>query len=214
MKKTKTRILFPFIAGILMIAAGVIFLLDNIGMINIDYQILIGPLFALGGLIFLLVFIQNTDNWWALIPGFVLIALGSNIFLGQYMETYSEDWGGTIFLGFIALSFLMIYIFHPDNWWPIIPGGVLATLAVVTLLPDQNALMGGVFFIGLALTFGLVYILPKPSGKLTWALYPAGVLFLIGVLAFLGTAELSNYIWPIVLLGAGFYVLARTLRKS
>lgn len=213
MKKTKTRFLFPFIAGILMIAAGVIFLLDNIGMINIDYQILIGPLFVLGGIIFLLVFILNPGEWWALIPGFVLIAIGSTVFMGQYMENFNERWGGAIFLGFIALSFLVIYIAHPDNWWAIIPGGVLSTLAVTTLLQDDGV-GGGVFFIGLALTFGLVYILPKPSGKLTWALYPAGILFLIGILVLLGATNLTDFILPMVLLGVGIFVIYRAMRKS
>ncbi len=212
--KNKARFLIPLVGGILMILAGVVFLLENLGVFTFDYNILIGPMFGVGGLVFLLVFILDTDNWWALIPGFVLIALGINVFLGDYMKTASEDWGGAIFLGFIALSFLMIYIFHPDTWWAIIPGGVLSTLAVMTLLPDQNALRGGVFFIGLALTFGLVYILPKPAGKLTWALYPAGVLLLIGVLVFLGAVDLTNYIWPIVLLGAGIYVIARALQKN
>jgi hypothetical protein len=120
---------------------------------------------------------------------------------------------GAIFLGLLGLSFWLIYITHRDNWWAIIPGGVLLTLAGVTLIPDNSVLMGGAFFLGMAVTFGLVYILPKPAGKLKWALYPAGILFALGVLTTLGATDLLTYIWPVALLIAGGYVIYRAVRK-
>jgi hypothetical protein len=214
MNKSRTRLLLPIIGGILLILAGVIFLLDNLDVIMLDWELLIGPMFGLGGLVFLLVFIMDTDEWWALIPGFVLIGIGINTFMGQYLERVSDRWGGAVFLGFIALAFIVIYVSHYDHWWAIIPGGVLMTLAGVTLLPDNHVLSGGVFFLGMALTFGLVYILPKPSGKLTWALYPAGILFLIGIAVTLGATDLLNYIWPLALLVAGIFVLYQALRNK
>ena len=211
MKKSKTSILFPIVGGILLVAAGVIFLLNNLGLITLNWEMLIGPLFGIGGLVFLLVFIFNTDEWWALIPGFVLIAIGIIIFMGQ--QAYAEGLTGAIFLGLLGVAFLLVYAFHRDNWWAVIPGGVLLTLAGVTLIPGEGVLAGGLFFLGLAVTFGLVYILPKPSGRLTWALYPAGILFLIGVLVVLGASNLINYVWPLVLLIAGGFVIYRALRK-
>lgn len=213
MKKSNRRILLSIIGGILLIAAGVIFLLDNLGMIYLNWEIVIGPIFALGGLVFLVVFILNTDNWWALIPGFVLIAIGVIIFMDQNMETAADLWSGAIFLGLLGLSFFLIYLFHTDNWWAIIPGGVLLTLAGVTLVPDDGLIGGVIFFIGLAITFGLVYILPKPSGRLQWALYPAGILLLIGVLVYLGAENLIDYVWPVALLIVGSYVVYRALKK-
>ena len=213
MKKSKTRLLLPVVGGLLLIAAGVLLLLGNLEIITLNWEMLIGPMFGIGGLVFLLVFILNTDEWWALIPGFILVGLGINTFMGQYMETMSGQWGGAVFLGFIGLAFIVIYFFHNEHWWAIIPGGVLLTLAGVTLLPATDALSGGVFFLGMALTFGLVYILPKPAGKLTWALYPAGILFLIGLAIMLNVANLINYIWPVALLIAGGYLIFRALRS-
>lgn len=166
-----------------------------------------------GGVVFLIVFILNTDDWWALIPGFVLIAIGVIIFMDQNLETAADLWSGAVFLGLLGLSFLLIYIFHLDNWWAIIPGGVLLTLAGVTLVSDEGLLGGVIFFIGLAITFGLVYILPKPSGRLKWALYPAGILLVIGVLVLLGAENLMEYVWPVALLIAGGYVVYRALKK-
>ena len=213
MKKSKRRLLFSVLGGILMVVAGVILLLSNLALITIDWELIIGPLFAIGGLAFLLVFITNTDEWWALIPGFVLIGIGITTFMGQWMAGIENRFGGMIFLGFVGLPFILIYITHRENWWAIIPGGVLLTLAGVTLVDGNTALGGGLFFLGLAATFGLVYILPKPGGKQKWALYPAGILFLLAVLVSLGAADFMSYVGPLVLLIIGGFVLFRALKK-
>ena len=213
MKKSNRRFLLSVLGGILLVTAGVILLLSNLGRITFDWEVIVGPLLAIGGLVFLFVFITNTDEWWALIPGFVLIGIGINTFMGQWMAAVDSRIGGTIFLGFVGLPFFLIYITHHRHWWAIIPGGVLLTMAGITLIEDNAALEGGLFFLGLALTFGLVYLLPKPGGKLTWALYPAGVLFLLGVLITLGATNLMGFIGPLALLIVGAYVLFRALRK-
>jgi hypothetical protein len=213
MKKIKAGVFIPVVGGILLVLAGAVLLLNNFGVITLNWEMLVGPLFAVGGVVFLAVFILDRENWWALIPGFVLIALGIIVYMGQNFEDEMGLLSGAIFLGLLGLSFWLIYITHRDNWWAIIPGGVLLTLAGVTLIPDNSVLMGGAFFLGMAVTFGLVYILPKPAGKLKWALYPAGILFALGVLTTLGATDLLTYIWPVALLIAGGYVIYRAVRK-
>ena len=213
MKKSKTGLLLPIIGGILLITAGVIFLLNNLGVITLNWAVLIGPLFAIGGLVFVLVFILNTNEWWALIPGFVLMAIGLIIFMGERDIDFLGPWSGAIFLGFLGAAFFLIYITHHNHWWAIIPGGVLLTLAGVTLIAEREMLSGVVFFLGLGVTFGLVYLLPKPAGKLKWALYPAGILTFVGILVLLGVTKLFNFVWPVALLAAGGYVLFRAVRK-
>jgi len=212
MRTSKARFWLSIISGILLVAAGVVFLLGNLEIITVDWDVIIGPLFALGGLVFLLVFAMNTKNWWALIPGFVLIAIGMIIFMDEVIGGVADQWTGAVFLGMLGLAFVIIYMFHQEQWWSIIPGGVLLTLAGVTLVSDTD-FSGGLFFLGLALTFGLIYLLPKPSGKSQWALYPAGILLAIGVLVTLGEANVLNYVWPLALLFAGGYVLFRSLKK-
>jgi len=214
MKRSNFKFLFSVIGGILLIALGVLFLLNNFGILGFDWELYIGPSFAIIGIVFLLVFLTNTDAWWALIPGFGLIGIGTIVFMGQSFSTVAERWGGAIFLGLLGLAFVLIYITHTEHWWAIIPGGVLLALAGVTLVPDYDALAGGIFFTGLAVTFGLVYILPKPGGRSTWALYPAGILLLIGILVILGATNLINLVWPAVLLIAGGYTLLKALKKS
>lgn len=214
MKKPKINFLVSVVGGILLVAAGVIFLMNNLGLIMLDWDVLIGPMFGIGGLVFLMVFILNTDEWWALIPAFVLMGIGIIVFMDQNMQAVADRWSGAVFLGFLGLAFFLIYITHINHWWAIIPGGVLLTLAGVTLVPGEGDLSGVIFFFGLALTFGLVYILPKPSGRLKWALYPAGILLLIAVLVGLGAANLMNYVLPAALLIAGGFVIYQSLRRK
>ena len=213
MKNSNRRFLLSLVGGILLITAGVIFLLDNLGRITIQWEMVIGPMLAGGGLIFLLIFFTDTDEWWALIPGFILLGVGINIFMGEYLGTPYGRVSGAVFLGFVGLPFFVIYIFNNRHWWALIPGGVLLTMAAVSLVPDTTSLEGALFFLGLALTFGLVYILPKPAGKLRWALYPAGILLLLGFLMTLGATNLLGYVGPLVLLIIGGYVVYRALRK-
>ena len=214
MNKSKLRLLLPVIGGILLIAAGVVFLLDNLEVITLDWEMLIGPMFGIGGIIFLLVFILNTDEWWALIPGFVLVGIGIIIFMSQNLDTMVDRWGGAVFLGLLGLAFIFIYMTHLEQWWAIIPGGVLFTLAGVTLLPPDSEFTGGVFFLGMAITFALLYFLPKPAGRLKWALYPAGILLIVGLLVVLGVTNLTRYVFPVVLLVAGGFFIYRALTKK
>ena len=213
MKKINTKLMLPIVGGILLIAAGIIFLLNNLGVFQIRWEILIGPLFALGGLVFLLVFMINTNDWWALIPGFVLIGIGTIIFMGQSFSPVLDRVGGTIFLAFLGLPFLLIFITHPEHWWALIPGGVLFTLAAVNLVSIKSMWSGAIFFFGLAITFGLIYVLPKPAGRLKWALYPAGILFVVGILELFDLANVMRYVLPLALLVGGGYVLYRALRR-
>lgn len=214
MKNLKPRVLSTFVGGLLLIVAGVIFLFNNLGFFTLDWEMLIGPLFGIGGLVFLMVFILNTDHWWALIPGFILLGIGIIIFMNRSMETIADLWSGAVFLGMAGLAFMLIYITHRQQWWAIIPGGVLLTLAGVTLIPDESAVSGSVFFLGMAVTFGLVYILPKPGGRLTWAVFPAITLFLIGALVLVGVTDLIDFIWPAILLFGGIYVLYRAVKNK
>jgi len=211
MEEHKSRVVMPLILGTILIATGVVFLLNNFNVITLDWEILMGPVFGLGGLIFLLVFMINTDDWWALIPSTALIGLGIIIFLGQ--SDFDADWVGGLFLGMLGVSFWLIYAFHPVHWWAIIPGGSLFTLAAVSVLPYGSAFSEAGFFLGMALTFGLVYLLPKPNGRIKWALFPAGILLALGMLILLISTHFINFVWPAALLLVGGAMLIHALKK-
>ena len=195
--------------GILLVVLGILFLLQNFELVNLDLigQLGWGLLFGVAGLVFLWVFVSNIhQNWWAVIPSFTLLGLALLI---AFADRVGPAAGG-LFLGAIGLSFLVIYLVHRDFWWAIIPAGALLTLAVVAALAERvdGMISGGILFIGIGLTFGLVYLAPEPGPRKTWALIPGGILVVMGLLFMISLGGIINYIWPIVLiLGGGFLVV-------
>jgi len=207
MEKLESRILW----GILLIAGGVLFLLDSLGFIAVG-TVLWPVLIGIASLVFLSIFVTApTSNWWAAIPGFVLLGLAGTIALDQLAPEVGEVWSGSLFLGGISLAFWVVYLVNTENWWAVIPGGVLLTLALVAGLSEmfQGIEMGGVFFLGLGLTFALLVLLPTPEGRLTWALIPAVVLLVMGALIIAAAEDLINYVWPVALILGGLYLVYR-----
>jgi hypothetical protein len=201
--------------GLLLILGGVLFLVDNLTTLPIGEYVW-ATLFVLAGLAFLAVYITNRAQWWALIPGLTLLGVGGTIFLGALFPN-SGAWVGASLLGAIALAFWLIYLTNLAYWWAIIPAGTLTTLAVVAVLDSFLGGMdlGGLFFIGLGLTFALVAVAPTrsvalPGQRMTWAFIPGGILVVMGLLIMAASASIINYIWPVVLIVLGLYFLLRT----
>lgn len=198
--------------GILLLIAGAVLLLQNLGIFGpIVTNLIWVLLFGLGGLAFLLVFFFNREHWWALIPGCTLLGLAVLIGFGDRLEAA----GGAIFMAAIGLSFALIYLVRREHWWAIIPAGSLFSTAALILAADAGAEAAsvGVLFLGLALTFLLVYLLPGERLERRWALIPSGVLAVLGFVSLISLSSLAvmNYIWPVALIVGG-YLLWRTAR--
>lgn len=213
MKNQTGRILF----AIFLIGLGVLGLLGNLRILPIDFNnetLIWLLLFGVVGLGFMAAFLSNIhEMWWAAIPGMTLIGLAMLIGLPAFWGPA----GGAVFLGMIGLSFLIIYLLRREFWWAIIPGGVLGTLALVSLIAEagNGYLGGGVFFLGLALTFLIVSLVPTAEGRMRWAYWPAGILGMMGALILIGAGGAAAYVWPIMLIGfGGFLVLRAMQRKS
>ncbi|MHB0870736.1 MAG: hypothetical protein ACYC5J_14985 [Chloroflexota bacterium] len=212
MRRIDARTLF----GILLVLSGLLLLLQNLGILSVAWGVFWAVIFIAGGLAFLGVFMERPANWWALIPGFTLLALGVLIVLDTTVPWVARSWGGSLFLGGIGLSFWLIFLVSPRNWWAIIPGGVLVTLAVVAglspLVPGPAS--GGVFFLGLGLTFALVYLLGQTRDRMSWALIPAAILLLLGALTTASAVMVFAYVWPTLIILAGVYLVYRALRSQ
>lgn len=211
MKWLESRVLW----GSLLILGGVLFLLQNLGIFSLGdafWVIVLG----LAGVFFLSFFIQSRANWWALIPGITLLSVTTLVALDWVFPAIGSAWGGSIVLGGIALSFFLIYLVERANWWALIPGGVLLTLAATVGLEQffPGLETAGIFFLGMGLTFALVAILPNPQGEMRWAWIPAGILLLMGVIFMAAAGELLTYLWPIALIVTGGYLLFRSFRAG
>jgi hypothetical protein len=199
--------------GLLLIVAGGLFLLQNLGLFEAS-GLVWAVLLGLGGVFFISLFIQSREQWWGLIPGITLLSIALLIFLDNIFPRASNLLGGTIILGGIGLAFLLVYLANHENWWALIPMGVMMTLAGVTLL-DEIARFdtGGIFFIGLGLTFALVALLPSERAQMRWAWIPAGVLLVMGLFISAKAASLIGYIGPVVLILAGLFFILRAARR-
>jgi hypothetical protein len=119
-------------------------------------------------------------------------------------------------LGSIAVAFGIIYINNRKYWWAIIPAGVMATLTAIVLLePLANGVdMGGVFFVGIGLTFALIYLLTKQANAQKWAFIPATILMIMGMIMLSFSTSPLAYVWPLLLILIGGYLVFKTLTKS
>jgi hypothetical protein len=157
------------------------------------------------------VLVSNKANWWAAIPGVILVGLGTVTGLALLVPNLQDEIPGAIFLGSIGIAFLLVYLVARQNWWAIIPAGVMLSLAVTTFVsPFNGQVAGGVFLIGLAITFALLWWIP--SIKMTWAWIPALVLAVVGV--FVAASGVAwDYIWPAALIIVGVYFIYRAIRS-
>lgn len=199
--------------GFLLVIAGLLLLLQNLGVFgDVLTHAVWALLFGLGGLAFLVVFALDREQWWALIPGLTLLGLAILVGFGERLGA----WGAALFLASIGLSFWLIFVTRPDYWWAIIPGGSLFSVAALVALEEgtrvKDEVTVGVMFLGLAITFVLVYLLPGAREERRWAVIPAGVLAVMGVLMMLTLGGLINYVWPLALIIGGGIVLWRALR--
>jgi hypothetical protein len=192
--------------GILLVLGGLLSLLDATGIISNGGGIFWGLILGAGGLIFLYMLINNRENWWAAFPAFTLLGLAASSFLPKSLSAYD----GLVFFAGISLGFWWVYFTSNDRWWAIIPAGVLLTLGIVSSVDKAAGDMatGGLFFLGLGLTFILVAVLPGGSSR-SWALIPGTVLLLFGALLGTPLRGLTAYLWPAVLIILGGYFVLR-----
>jgi hypothetical protein len=201
------RIDFRILLGVLLIFGSILGFLELQGILSNASAFFWAVIFGVAALVFLYIFFTNRDHWWAAIPGFTLAGLSAASFMPQGL-----GWDGLAFLGGIGLGFWAVYLSGRERWWAIIPGGILVTLGIVSVLSEKYLLLetGGIFFMGLGLTFLLVAVL----ANMRWAYIPSVALLLVGLLVDTQYASAIRYAWIVVLLIAGGLMIFQALRKK
>lgn len=195
--------------GGLMIIGGVLALLDTMDIIGNASGIFWGLIWGAIGVFFIYMLLNDRqNNWWAAFPGFTLVGMAITSFLPRPLNALDS----IIFFGGISLAFWWVYFNDTSRWWAIIPAGVLLTLGAVSTIDDMSSIdTGGLFFIGLGLTFLLVAILPT-AHKQSWAWIPAVVLLIFGTLL-VPSLGVSSFIFPTLLILVGGYLIFKFLRQ-
>lgn len=205
MKKDQSRMVW----GSILILAGILFFLQEFQILGSAFEILWVILMAAGSGAFLWMYFTKREQWWAVIPGLTLLGL-TLVGLNNIIQVLpGGNWIGAVFLGCIGLAFWMVYLRRQEQWWAIIPGGVLLTLALVAGLDFLSDWSDVIFFLGLGVTFGLVGLLPQQTHNTRWAFIPAGIMIVLGLALFAPIQSVINYVWPVLLVGLGIFVLIR-----
>ena len=202
----------PLLWGILLILGGLALLAQNFELFGPATGLVWGIALALGSLAFFVAYFTNRAAWWFLIPGFVLAGVVGTVVVSQYAG--QGELAGGIVLWSVGLAFWAVYLAAPRQWWAIIPAGVNTTLGFMPVVANrvEGTAIAAILFVGLGLTFGLLYLLRERHERQTsWAVWPAagclGMAVVLGVLGPLGR------FWPaIFLIAPGLYLLYQALR--
>ena len=155
---------------------------------NVDNAAVGSPLFF--GLLIPFVAAYLTDrtrNWWALIPGGVMLFLAMTTLL---VDNVGGEWVGSMFLFLIGLSFFIVYLNNRTRNWALLVAYILFVLSIAPAMAsgggDTAAYFGTVFLLAVALPFYIIYF--RSSEQNWWAIIPAGVMTTIAIIATLGIA--------------------------
>jgi hypothetical protein len=87
---------------------------------------------------FLVVFLRDRAQWWALIPAYVLVAVG--LMVGLIEVGILNDLIIPAYVMFaIAIPFIVVYARDPRQWWALIPGGIMAIVGLAFLVAEAAA---------------------------------------------------------------------------
>lgn len=200
--------------GVLLIVLGAFFLLQVTGILGALSGLFWSVAFGVAGAAFLYIFLTRVHtHWWAAIPGFTLLGLAALLFYDRFAPPFFADLGAAVFLAAIGAGFLSIFFTNRQQWWAMIPGGVLLSVAGVVAV--SNSGLGflnpaSVLFIGIGCTFGLLGLMSTYlETDLRWAYIPATVMLVMGVVIFTPFVGALNWIWPLALIGGGAYLILR-----
>ena len=170
-------------------------------------------LFLVMAVIFLLVYLNRKKSW-ALLVAYIMLIFSFLPLLDTLAE--SEFVGIVLFIG-IGLPFLYLYLKTPERWWPIIPAGIMLSLAVtmavilLTGVRDVNFDSGSataLLIAGSALTFGV-----QALRNLTrWGLVLAVIFAVVGASSLF--VENTNLVGPLALIAVGVFVLFNGILKK
>ncbi len=181
--------------GLLLVLAGAIIFLGNLGLFDLG-NIFGALILGTAGILFGRKYFKNRQQIWAL-----LVATG---FFATVAAILNPAMAGTSLLATLALGFILVYQHNNKHWWAIIPAGVLSSVAVVAAIEerftifDNNSVM--FFFFGLAATFAYLYFVINKK----WAVYPAISLLAIAILV---SSLSGSWLLPVLFIGAGVYLL-------
>lgn len=193
---------------------GILVLLHNLHVIDLNEQLFWGAgLIILGG-IFLYFYNRTLPKKNMLIPGIFFITIGLFTSLDALFYV-PEALIGTFVFWITGAIFISIYIDKNNRWWGIIPGGTFLILGVILALNALQLLTRGIlwfiFFFGISLIFWFLFLIKDLENKLDWTIYPAFLItiFSFFILSIVTESRFSDILFPLSIIFCGTYFLIK-----
>ncbi|RPI32695.1 MAG: hypothetical protein EHM70_08280 [Chloroflexota bacterium] len=188
--------------GIVLIAAGGLFLAQNMGLLpEITNQVWAVVFTGLSLLFFATYFISGVRNWWWLFPALIF---GSLAFMMAMAEAgYDGVYLVAPLLGSIAVPFLVAFAFDTrTNWWALIPAWVMVVITAIIMVSDRfpDEIVAALVLFSIGLPFLVVFLRNREH---KWALIPAFVLAVIGMIPLLPMSQRGEIIAAFVFFAIG-----------
>lgn len=161
---------------------------------------------------------DRAKNWWALIPGAVMLFLAVTTLI---VDQAAGDWVGSLFLFMLALSFLVVYLANRARNWALLVAYILGVLSIAPAMSaggGDASYFGPLFLLAIALPFYLLYF--RQPERHWWAVIPAGILTVVAIVAGLAVAGLirsqsaGGYVNAFVMAGAALTFAVVWLRHA
>jgi len=184
--------------AVALIAAGVLFLAQELGWIgNLSSFFWVAFFAVLSVIFFTTYFTYGVEKWWWLLPAMIFGALAITITMAEL--GFTGSYVGAPILASIAVPFIVAYGADTrNNWWALIPAWVMGVLTVVVLIADSFAgeLVATIVLWGIALPFLFVFLTDRTRW---WALIPAGVMGTIGLIPLLSAGLNEDVMGPAIM---------------
>jgi hypothetical protein len=199
----------PLVWGGLLVIFGLLLLAENLGWLGSlatpFWSLLLGAI----ALFFLVTYISDRKQWWALIPGLTLMGVAIAIFLAEE-ELVADHVVAAIVLIGVGLPFLLIFLFNRQQTWALIPALTMAGIALGVFLEGAGIIDGtavaGFVLGGISLGFVSIYVIERQSW---WALIPGVILGVMAVVFLIAAA--ARFIIPVAIILFGLLLLLRAM---
>ncbi len=205
------------IAGLCLITVGALVMLHNYYIIDLRAEYVIAAIFFVVGICFFFKYLVDRDQLWAMILGTILIFVSFAIYVGN---TYWIDdaYIGVAVLYLAGMAFLIGYLNKPNVWGVLIPAGGCFSVGTLVLYEETRLLpyfveTPTILFIGMFLTFGLLFIMRTETRKTGWAIFPAlGCLFVAAIIEFSHYAYFfQDFVFPTILIVVGGFIVFKSM---
>lgn len=146
------------LGGLVVVALGVPFILQPLGVPNAASYLFI----AMGGA-FLISYVRGRQYVY-LIPMATLCSFGIALLLPTWITLRPEAVAPS-FVGVIALGFLVAFALAPAHRWPLIPAGLLGTVAAISLAAGSSPIPAALqpYLVPIVLVCVGAYLLAEPQ---------------------------------------------------